>query len=75
MNCLIGTFVSIRRGSSVSAVTERLPGGAPHLRFHPVISIPGVTLKVASCSPARHTLIYFTTYTHTHLIQMTFADD
>lgn len=29
MNCLIGTFVSLRMWSSVSALTEGLPGGPP----------------------------------------------
>lgn len=29
MNCLIGTFVSLRMRSSVSALTEGLPGGPP----------------------------------------------
>lgn len=49
MNCLIGTFVSIRIWSSVSGVTEGLPGRAPR-QGSSVISIPGLTLKVASRS-------------------------
>lgn len=40
MNCLIGTFVSIKTRSSVSALTEGFPGGAPHQGFLSVISLP-----------------------------------
>lgn len=66
MNCLIGTFVSIRTWSSVSAMTEGLPDGAPHQGFLLVNSIPGLTLMVASCSPAQPPRSsYPLKYTHT----------
>ena len=83
MNRLIGTFVSIRMWSSVSALKEGFPrGGPPHQGFLSVISIPGPPLKVTSSKPctaawSSHLLKYTHTQPHTttHLIQMTFADD
>lgn len=89
MNPLIGTFVSIRMWSSVSALTEGFPCGGPppHQGSLSVISIPGPPLKVTSSEPCTaspvlsstqvhtHTQTHTHNHTTTHPIQMTFADD
>lgn len=65
MNCLIGTFVSLRMRSSVSALTGGYQVGPWHQDFLPVISLPELPLKVTS-SQQPGSLIYLTTHTHTH---------
>lgn len=70
MNCLIGTFVSIRRRSSVSAMTEGAPrrssaSGLPSFWFH-YLDWP---LKVTSCSSARQLHIHWHTL-RWHLMKM-----
>lgn len=67
MNCLIGTFVSIRMWSSVSALTEGFPGGGPTSGLPPCdfntrTAPEGHLLQPCTAARSSHLL----KYTHTH---------